>query len=484
MYAQVAANQQDWALADRLAAATAVSGNKALPHLLRARLLRSKGDHSLIEAELRHAVEKDETLLSKRSLAELLLSQRLNKSKSKEAFEILREISNLQDASGAEALTTALIKGIVPPSEIPSWVAAIRAHTNTNQRTLCLADYTEVLYGLSPQDKVVAKLCARAEKAPLQDRAEVMEWLVRLGQPALAAALLSPSEALESESSYYVWLDANSATENWPNILKSLDDPTNPIKEDFLINLYRAIAYFAGGRKKEAEILFHSVYDQTRGQNEKFLKCLAFLSAAKQDELFERGFRELLSDPINANSSFKAILPSIILRRDSAMTLRFYEVAVHSSTQLSADIAIQNDMIYLRILTGQDQIVNAEFLSQSNPMDQSLRITYAFAVLKGGDPAKALKILEASEQGIAASSLFAHEKAVVAIILAANDRTKEAELVTRMVQPNQLSIQEIQLVQSQFQKLNAKESASSSTSQSSPTSAMNGSPKATKKPKQ
>jgi hypothetical protein len=53
-----------------------------------------------------------------------------------------------------------------------------------------------------------------------------------------------------------------------------------------------------------------------------------------------------------------------------------------------------------------------------------------------------------------------------------------------MVQPNQLSIQEIQLVQSQFQKLNAKESASSSTSQSSPTSAMNGSPKATKKPKQ
>jgi hypothetical protein len=92
--------------------------------------------------------------------------------------------------------------------------------------------------------------------------------------------------------------------------------------------------------------------------------------------------------------------------------------------------------------------------------------------------------LEASEQGIAASTLLPHQKAVVAAILAANGQEKEAELVTRMVQPNQLSVQEIQLVQSQFQKLDAKESASSSTSQSSPSSAMTASPKATKKPKQ
>jgi len=158
------------------------------------------------------------------------------------------------------------------------------------------------------------------------------------------------------------------------------------------------------------------------------------------------------------------------------VTLWFYEVATHSSTQLAADIAIQNDLLYLRILMSQEQTAEAAAaLSQANPMDQSLRVTHAFAVFKSGDSAEALKILEASEQGIAASTLLPHQKAVVAAILAANGQAKEAELVTRMVQPNQLSVQEIQLVQNSF----------SSRKQDSPppTSAMSSSPKGTNKPK-
>jgi hypothetical protein len=108
-------------------------------------------------------------------------------------------------------------------------------------------------------------------------------------------------------------------------------------------------------------------------------------------------------------------------------------------------------------------------------MDQSLRVTHAFAVFKSGNPADALKILESSEQSIAASTLLPHQKAVVAAILAANDRTKESELVTRMVQPNQLSVQEIQLVQNSF--------ASRKEASPPPTSAISSSPKTTNKPK-
>ncbi|NDG73664.1 MAG: hypothetical protein EBY32_20640, partial [Proteobacteria bacterium] len=163
IYAEVAVKQQDWALADRLADATAVTGNKAMPHLIRARLLSLKGNPSLIETELRQAVDKDETLVSKRALAELLLSQRLNEKRSKEAFEILREISKSQDASGAEALATALFKGIVPPDEIPGWIAAIRAHPDSSQRLLCMADYTESMCGMASHESVTAKLHARVE---------------------------------------------------------------------------------------------------------------------------------------------------------------------------------------------------------------------------------------------------------------------------------------------------------------------------------
>ena len=476
MCAQTAAKQQDWALADRLADAMAVTGNKALPHLLRARLLRLKGDPAQIESELRQAVDKDESLLSKRALAELLLSQRLNEAKSKEAFEILREISKLQDASGAEALASALFKGLVPPDEIPGWIASIRAHPHSSQRLLCMADYTESLCGLVSHDEVVAKLHARVEKAPLKDRAEGMEWLFNMGKPDLAANLLSPSEAQMSQLSYYIWLDANSLVGNLPAVLKSLDDPANPIKEDYLIQLYKAGAYLTAGRSEEADPLFASAFEQSQGSKEQFLKCLASLNISRRDDLFEKGLKKVLSESSNAADSFKILLPSTYLRRDSAATLRYYELAAQYSPQLASDMALTNDLFYLKILMGQQEVAEkVAALSQANPMDQSLRITHAFAVLKSGNPAEALKVLQGSEKQMAATTLFPHEKVVVAAILNANDRAKEAELVTRMVQPNQLSVQEIQLVQNSF---SSRKEASPP-----PTSAMSSSPKAANKPK-
>ena len=476
MYAQVAANQQDWALASRLAEVTGVTGNKAVPHLIKAGLLSTKDDPTAIEAELRQAVEKDETLNSKRALVKFLTSRPLNKEKSEEVFVILREISQLQDEYGAEALARALTIGVVPAAEIPAWIAAIRTHPKSSQRCLCMADYTESLSGLASHESVVAKIKARVEKAPVKDRAEAMEWLFRMGEPALAVGLLSPSEAQMSESSYYVWLDANSLIGNWPAVLKSLDDPANPIKEDYLIQLYKAGAYQMAGRSEEADQIFLSVFEQSQGDKEKFLKCLVFLSASRQDDLFEKGLKKVLSDTPHAADSFRALLPSIYLQRDSAVALRFYELASETSPQLATDMAMQNDLLYLKILMGHQQAAEKlAALSKANPMDRSLRITHAFAVLKSGNPAEALKILEASEQGIAASSLLPHEKSVVAVILAANDRTKDAELVARMVQPNQLSVQEIQLVQNSF---SSRKEASPP-----PTSAINASPKAANKPK-
>jgi tetratricopeptide (TPR) repeat protein len=475
-YSQVAANQQDWALADRLAGVTAITGNKALPHLIRAGLLSSKGDSTAIEAELRQAVEKDDTLVSKRALAKFLLSKRLTKESSQEAFDILNEISKVQDATGAEALITALIKGIVPANELPAWIAAIRAHPKINQRGLCLADYTESLTLLAPHATVVARLIERVEKTPVEDRSEAMEWLLKMGEPELAANLLTQSEAQMSESSYYTWLDANSLIRNWAVVLKSLDDPANPIKEDYLIQLYKAGAYLMAGRSEEAEPLFLSAFEQSQGDKRKFLKCLIFLSTSKQNDLFEKGLKKELSDPRHAADSFKALLPSIYLQRDSTVALRFHELASETSPQLAADMAMQNDLLYLKILMGQQQAAEKlAALSRANPMDRSLRITHAFAVSKSGNPAEALKILEASEQGIASSSLLPHEKAVVAAILAANDRTKDAELVARMIQPNQLSVQEIQLVQNSL--------ASRKQDWAPTTSAQSPSPKAANKPK-
>lgn len=76
----------------------------------------------------------DQTFLCKRILAKFLLSQRMNEESSKEIFEILQEISKLQNFYGVEALATGLTKGIVPTAEITSWIAAIRAHLHSSEQ--------------------------------------------------------------------------------------------------------------------------------------------------------------------------------------------------------------------------------------------------------------------------------------------------------------------------------------------------------------
>jgi hypothetical protein len=258
-----------------------------------------------------------------------------------------------------------------------------------------MADYTESMCGLVPHDDVVANLHARVAKAPLKDRAEGMEWLFNMGKPELAANLLSPSEAQMSQLSYYIWLDANSLVGNLPRVLKSLDDPANPIKEDYLIQLYKAGAYLMAGRSEEANPLFVSAFEQSQGSKEQFLKCLASLNISRQDDLFEQGLIKVLSDSSNASDSFKVLLPSTYLRRDSAATLRYYELAAQCSPQLASDMALTNDLFYLKILMGQQEVAEkVAALSQANPMDQSLRITHAFAILKSGNPAEALKVLQ------------------------------------------------------------------------------------------
>ena len=88
------------------------------------------------------------------------------------------------------------------------------------------------------------------------------------------------------------------------------------------------------------------------------------------------------------------------------------------------------------------------FQSDANPRDFALRATYALALLKAGKNKEALTLLENCEPDIFVPALPPHHKAIVAIALAANGRQKEALGAISTVPPQQLSVQEIELVRS------------------------------------
>jgi tetratricopeptide (TPR) repeat protein len=451
-YSMAASREGDQALAERLADAAATGGNTVLRHMMRANLLLSKNDIPGAEAEFRQAAESDTTGNSSAMLARFLLTQRLNAETAPEIREMLRELSKRPDVIGLEALSTAITRCLVPPAELPVWIAALRVHPKATTQALLLADATDIQLQPGTKPVVLAKMLERMKGAPVDDRAAGMQFLILMKEPAKAAGLLTRDEALNKRETLAMWLDAQSLTQNWPAILDILAQPNLPLP-DHLAKLYHGRALAMSGKEAEGRAAYSKALQDTAGTKAEFLETLAYLNLAGEDQLFDQGLQSALSDPATAKESFIRILPSVAMRQDAARTRRAYEIAAATSPELAKDLTLQNDLAYLSLLLGLPvDTKKIAFLSEANPRDFSFRITYALALLKAGKNKEALALLENCEPDVHVDTLAPHQKAIVAIAMAANDRRNEALGVAAILPPQQLSKQEIELMQSYLEQ--------------------------------
>jgi predicted negative regulator of RcsB-dependent stress response len=329
-YAAAAARENDWALAERIADAAATGGNPVLRHMIRAELLTSKNDLPGAEAELRLAVEADKTGNARIALARFLMTRRFNAETAPEVLELLREGSKLQDARGVDAIATALRLGLVPPAELPVWINALRAHPQANARALILADTVELQSNPASNPAVLEKMLQRMQGATAADRAAGVQFLILAGEPAQAATLLTRDETIKDREIFSLWLDAQSLTKNWPAILEALAQPNLPLPA-YLVKLYSGRALVMSGKEAEGRAAYAEALQQSSQNRADLLQTLAYLNLAGEDQLFEPGLKNLLSDPATAKDSFIKILPSVAMRRDAKRTRRAYEIAAATS---------------------------------------------------------------------------------------------------------------------------------------------------------
>jgi len=445
-YAFAAARENDWSLAEKIADSAATGGNPELRNLLRAELLVSKKDLPGAEAELRLAVEADKTGTSRIALSRFLIERRFNTETAPEILKLLRETSKLQDKRGVDAIATAMKIGVVPPAEWPVWINALREHPKANARIFLLADTLEVRSNPASKPDVLKRMLQRIQGAPVDDRAAGMQFLLLLGEPAHAATLLSRDEALKNRNFFSYWLEAHSFTNNWPTILDALAQPNLPLPA-YLAKLYSGRALMMSGNDSEGRAAYAEGFQQSLKNKADLFQAIAYLNLAGEDQLFEQGLKNVLSDPATAKESFIKILPSVAMLRDAARTRRFYEIAATTSPDLAKDPTLQNDLAYLNLLLGLPEDTDkVAFQSEANPRDFAFRITSALALLQAGKNKDALTLLENCEPDVFVPALPPHHKTIVAIALAANGRKKEALGVMSGVRPQELSIQEFELM--------------------------------------
>ena len=372
-----------------------------------------------------------------------------------EALSEIRVLASRDNEAGAQALMMALQSGIVPASERSEWMKRLRAHPKVTPRLLLLADADAIRSNPADEPAVVSAMLERVRKGTPEDRLAAAQLLLVLREPARAAELCNHDEVFKSPASFLLWLQAKQMTGAHREILSALEDPSNPLPP-LSRELYRAAELKAdkqGDKSKEAFLKALSDHVLSRKKMTESTDVLIFLSAAGEQELFEQGLQVMLADPADAESSLNAIMAGVRRQRDSAKLLRIMELAA-TSPSLSGNVRVLNELAYERLVMNQPvALAQLTARREANPNEFSFRLTEALALLRAGNNAKALVVLESIETDVDAAKLPPPQLAVLAMTQAANENHELALSIFSLIPFDQLSREEMLMLQSKFASL-------------------------------
>ena len=470
-YAVTAERQGDPALADRLAEA-ASKNNPLLGHLVRADLLSLRKQPDAAAEQLRVAIQEDASDknhpgdMARRDLVQLLMTRmgaaspdQLAKNRA-EVLVLLRELGSRETPLGPESLAMALRSGVVPTAESTAWIRKLREHPKVTPELLLFSDAASIQADPAQKGAVVAAMITRVKSAPLEQRLAAMRLLMELRDPTTAAGLITSEEALKNVQAFTLWMQVMRITGRDAELLAALSLPSNPLPPH-LRDLFRAEELKRSGGSAKGEEAFQKAYEDHvvhgTGDPER-LQTLIILSADGEQELFEKGYAMLLADPAKAQATLTAVKQGIRSQRDSAKLLRVLELA-SASPSLAGSLALEDDLDHTRLLMNQQvDLGKVKSRMEANPNEFAFRVTEALALMKSGESAKALGVMENIETDVDAMRLPPDQMAVLAMAMAAYGDQKKAAGLLSGGRMDLLSLQESALLKEAFAAANTEKS--------------------------
>ena len=125
-----------------------------------------------------------------------------------------------------------------------------------------------------------------------------------------------------------------------------------------------------------------------------------------------------------------------------------------TSPSLSGNVRVLNELAYERLVMNQPvALAQLTARREANPNEFSFRLTEALALLRAGNNAKALVVLESIETDVDAAKLPPPQLAVLAMTQAANENHELALSIFSLIPFDQLSREEMLMLQSKFASL-------------------------------
>jgi len=451
-YARLAGRLKKWEVAGSLLKALRAGPKSVETSILESDLALMRGNIPRAEACLREAVGIDSSPKNRTLLADFLIANRLDLQTTPEVFEIFVQTNRLQTPAGAQFLATALEKNLAPPADSAKWIQELRAHPNRTAPMLLVADKAEIRHDPAARARVAEEFFNRLKSAPLEDRKAGMFWLLENGEPARAADLLQPSEAVADAEVFNTWLDALAGANRPAEVLAGLDAP-NSLK-DWRKAIQRGRALRLSGRSAQADAAYNQAMMLAQEDPRSALELVAFFGKAGERSFFEHSLSRLLLDEKQAAQAFTTLLPIVRGWRDTPGLRKFCEILV-ATPGLSDDqhAQVHNEMDYCDLVLGRKvEPAHTESHAASHAGDMRYQITHALALLRAGQSELAVDELVITKAPPDDPFLLARHKAAQAMALAASGDRERAQIHFENLSGEFLSPQEIALVRSFLKK--------------------------------
>ena len=418
----------------------------AYPHLIKAESFAKQGDFSAQKNELRLALGVEENQATLSALIQYLMSQPdLLPVRAPEIGGLLQKLAKFDDAHGLEALRLGLVIPELVKNDRMKWIEQYRSHPAATSESLLLADELQTQLAPSAREGLIQAQVKRALNLRLDQREPVIRWMLKNDEPEAALAIMPLPEAIQSRETFLLWIEGASRSNRWSEIDAALRNPANPLPAyDTLPFLAQSLKM--RGDSANADTLYRKAIALHESHPESTGQIFGHLILAGEWALMQENLAVLFEDPTLAVGNFKAIASVLRSQRDSEYLLEFLEFALKSPL-FKNDVAVLASLASTKLaLKLPVPLAELELRANQHPNNVHCRMTYALGLLCEGRKAKAIFELENVEHRVNAANLDPWQKAIFASVLAANDRLTEAQGLSSSIPPDNLTTQEVALL--------------------------------------
>lgn len=276
----------------------------------------------------------------------------------------------------------------------------------------------------------------------MNDRIVVAKWLVHLGENQRAFDMIPLQEAATRVDWFLVWLDAAAGLGRWSDVERAITRPDAALPA-FIRELFLGRALAAQGKPGSA-MHYERAITAAGGDIERLVYLAGYFSAIGQFSLAERALNRLAEDPASARTAWEALIGLYRRQKDTKALLETLE---RMESRWKGDPIIENDLLYVRLLTRQNLAHTAETARAAaleKPGNLPFQITHALALLRQDRAAEAAAIFEGSNLQL--GQLLPHQRVVLAAILAENGDEGSARDVAALIDRDLLLPEEAALL--------------------------------------